>query len=192
MILFDKITNLLSDTMSRVSNIRNTVNKQEKEIQQTITEIDQSKKEIAESKKQIEEQSKEIIEHKRIFSKQNKTTIELLGIFVAIFTFISVEITILKEAQGIFQLLGLSLIFISSIGILLLFIFFISDTLYNQEKLDIRRRKTLKWIVVFIATTLISGVAFSAIGNNQIHLNINLNHLNIKLQDLDAKTTNTP
>ena len=66
--------------------------------------------------------------------KLKENIIEILGIFVAIFTFISVEIVILKSATNFYELLGLSLILIGGISFLLSWVTLITEKKFTQQK----------------------------------------------------------
>lgn len=67
---------------------------------------------IKESKREAKESEKEI---RKEIDNSKLSVIETLGIFVALFTFISVEFQILKNTTSIFSMLGLSFVMLGSL-----------------------------------------------------------------------------
>ena len=170
--------------------------KSQEELQEEIS------KNIQLSQKDLEKQNARITEHEKRFkiqerslAEQSKGNLELFGIFASIFTFISVEIKILESAQGIYQLLGLTLILIAGILLMISLIFLSSKVLLLKESLNKTKKRLFLWIFIFSAICLLGGIFFSSLGNNNLTINFGnsnkeqINELKQQVQELKSIIT---
>lgn len=117
-----------------------------------------------------------------------KENIELIGLFVAIFTFISVEITILKYANNSFTLFGLSLILLGAIIFLLSTLVLILDKniFYSSVKNFLHSKYpvlVLVSLIVLIAGCLLGVKGQKLITEDQVYQQ--------QIKDLNDKLNST-
>jgi uncharacterized protein YggU (UPF0235/DUF167 family) len=193
--LYDKIIEMVATSMEKLNKQEARLKSQE-ELQEEIS------KNIQLSQKDLEKQIARITEHEKRFkiqerslAEQSKGNLELFGIFASIFTFISVEIKILESAQGIYQLLGLTLILIAGILLMISLIFLSSKVLLLKESLNKTKKRLFLWIFIFSAICLLGGIFFSSLGNNNLTINFGnsnkeqINELKQQVQELKSIIT---
>jgi hypothetical protein len=193
--LYDKIIEMVATSMEKLNKQEARLKSQE-ELQEEIS------KNIQLSQKDLEKQNARITEHEKRFkiqerslAEQSKGNLELFGIFASIFTFISVEIKILESAQGIYQLLGLTLILIAGILLMISLIFLSSKVLLLKESLNKTKKRLFLWIFIFSAICLLGGIFFSSLGNNNLTINFGnsnkeqINELKQQVQELKSIIT---
>lgn len=169
---YDTILDLLGKSMEKINLLERRIQTQE-ELQEKIEEDNKkNEKTLSFQDSIIKDQEKEIKRQKRLIADQGKTNLELFGIFASIFTFISVEITILAKAEGIYQLLGLTLILIGSVLLILSLIFIFSEQLLQTSRITKNQKKLYSIFGTIIIACLALGIIFSSIGNENITINI--------------------
>jgi len=142
-----------------------------KEITEYLINQKEINKDFKEFKNSIdnktEEISKKIEDVERDIKKMTNKNIETLGIFVALFTFISVSIQIFSSSINPFFNLGIFLLILISIGFFILFL----DFVINQEKSFLISNKDIVLVILFL--TLVGSIA-----------SIIYSHKNIKFKEL--------
>lgn len=124
--------------------------KQVNDLLNVLTELPKYKNELKNFENKVQDLEKSINQQKINF-------IEIIGVFVGIFTFISVEIQILKYANSILSIAGLSLIFYSGLLLFLYTIYYyVHKIKLNHLKLTLRE----KWIFGICIGMATLGIVF--------------------------------
>lgn len=90
--------------------------------------------------------------------------VEILGIFVAIFTFVSIEIQILRVATDFLRLAGLTVIIFSALSFFLFTLHLISEVWIRQSKpYKLDKKTTIFYGIVFLI--LIFGILLVGLGD---------------------------
>lgn len=125
----------------------------------------------------IDETQKRFDTLKEEISEFKDKIIEILAIFVALFTFVSVDIQIFKTDVTFYTVIGFSLIMLGALLLFVLMIYFFIDKNYNQNKI-----KTILGIIFMIGLIGI-GVVISNNEHNQYTKKIYEINNNIMLTD---------
>jgi len=179
------------------------LNKQEAKIKSQEVLQEEVSKNVKLSQQELQKQNAKITEHEKKFEiqekslvEQSKGNLELFGIFASIFTFISVEIKILESAQGIYQLLGLTLILTGAILLMISLIFISSKILILDEAINKSKKRLFIFVFTFATICLIGGVFFTSFGNENITINVTysnqkeIDQLKDEMKNLEERINN--
>jgi Mn2+/Fe2+ NRAMP family transporter len=138
------------DGLEEVSSFSDGLSSQVKKINNRISEIE---KRLDSFNERFQKQNDKL-------NSDKTRVIETLGIFVALFTFISSEIQIFKNESNTFRALGLSLVFA---GILAFFVLILELTVRSNEELKDRTSWFRFCILLIMSVALItSGIAIAS------------------------------
>ncbi len=119
--------------------------KKDKETQKKIQEINEyatdyyeylgdQLSEINTKQNNLDKQQKEMVREMERWKDDKVNLIEIVGIFVAIFTFISVQVQVFKGVTGFSRVAGLIILFFSGITFFLALLFYISETWVRKDR----------------------------------------------------------
>lgn len=205
---------LTEELFNKVNVLDKRIDKSNKKINNKVKEIDEINKELEEEKKEMENKVKEMKDivketkkeledlEKKMESKIEDSKIKVvqaLGIFVALFTFVSVDFVILSNIQDLKQ----AWLLISLIGgFLLLFVVLIDyvirayksdlfSVFYDDSKKDIEpfKKHNKVFCVISIVLICISGIGLF-LYNPQTNSFQNKNETSINSPAINFETTN--
>ena len=133
--------------------------------------LDELKKEQEEIKKEQKETGKDKIKH-----------IEILGIFMGFFTFISVEIQILRSINSFFEIAGLSMIMFSGTIGFILTLFLVAEKWIRPENDSFKSKKFFIWLGVIISVLLL-GIGLIFYGDHRKTIDAKCNFDYIKVEE---------
>ena len=138
--------------------------------------LDEIEKETKKSSEKIKELKDEIAKTKNELSHIQTKSIETMGIFVALFTFVSVNIQFLNNASDLLSAAFFSIIIAAITGIMIL-VFLLVISPYNEKKEWKIKFLTLSILFIFFLLVGIFGLYYPEIKINENN-NINNNIVN--------------
>ncbi|EKE21249.1 MAG: hypothetical protein ACD_7C00302G0003 [uncultured bacterium] len=127
---------------------RSEMKEQQENIDKQQKKIEQQQSKIKGQQSKIDNQDSEILKQKEDLREQKSDLIQYFGLFVAIFTAISIDIQLLRFAQNVWQIAGLVLM----INTAPLFFFFLIRWFYkNAFSWDDLFRFFISFLTIFIA-----------------------------------------
>lgn len=148
-ILSKKVQNDLTEKLERDIDIK---------IGETLTKINEANINLKNLKKELKIE----IENSKL------STVETLGIFVALFTFVSIEFQVFRSYRDYQAISGLTLIFLGSIFLFLIFFdYLIIQTKNINENINLRKNKKNKFRnTLFILSIFLIGFGISLYGKS--------------------------
>lgn len=169
------------------------VNELEKKIQEGKDGLVSISKEICKSKEETKELNKKnkIIESKinefiSTLDRDKLKLVEILGVFVALFTFVSVEIKILSTVSSYLRIVGLSFVMFSGVSCFLFMLLFITDSWLSDSKKS-NKKGLLPIVITVVALAL--GIILTAAGDFKNPAEIKNNTDFIELQGVSNSCT---
>jgi hypothetical protein len=145
--------------------------------------LDEIEKETKKSSEKIKELKDEIAKTKNELSHIQTKSIETMGIFVALFTFVSVNIQFLNNASDLLSAAFFSIIIAAITGIMIL-VFLLVISPYNEKKEWKIKFLTLSILFIFFLLVGIFGLYYPEIKINENN-NINNNIVNTGIVPVD-------
>jgi hypothetical protein len=117
--------------------------------------------------------------------------IEIVGIFVAIFTFVSVEIQILRGVTDYLRVAGLSVLLFSGLSFFLLVLFFISENWVRKNNEDKKYnyfyKKSFGVFIILVIISLVGGIYLVVKGDYNNPSNIKNNQYFMELENKNTR-----
>lgn len=176
---FDKQENQISQIIEVLRKLLDDYSKKFNENENKQNEIQKNLEKTGENLKKTREEIEK-------WKDDKVNLIEILGIFVAIFTFVSVEIQILKGVTDYLRVAGLSILLFSGLSFFLLVLFFVSENWVRKnnesEKYKHFYKKSFVIFIVLVFISLIFGIVLVTKGdyNNPANIKNNRNFIELK------------
>jgi hypothetical protein len=136
-------------------------------IQKSLEKIEDHEKKIEEITKEADI-FKEKLKGAEIKSQETQVKIiECLGIFIALFTFISVEFQILQNISNFFELLSLSLILFSALSFFVVLMDVVISIWKNEKTTSGEIPGTHKVLLIIAALIFIIGLSCGTFGSSE-------------------------
>jgi hypothetical protein len=132
-----------------------------KDILKRVVDLEERFPRLEEKYKKLGDDSIKIKEELDNLKKEKISIVSIIGVFVAIFTFISIEIQVLRYVTDFLRITGLTLIFLGGIILLVLLINIISTKWINGTY------DKIPWIFILIVSVLtLGGILLIYFGDN--------------------------
>lgn len=142
--------------------------------------------------KNIQSAEKDAEKLKKEIANDKIRAIEIIGIFIALFTYSSSEISILREVDSGWKLFSISIVFFSGLILFSYLIFIITEKWINKEDQNGYYQNEHRWFPTTIVIILIiSGIIWFYSSSEKI-LNKRIEILEQKINELEIIKTQNP
>ena len=156
------ITQMIKDLIDLSEGNNLSIKETRKKIDLANSAIKTQNEKVENIKKNINDLKEETEKQKEETEKQKYLSIELLTIFVSIFTFISVEIQIMKYVDDYLRIAGLSLIFFSGLLLFLCSIYLFLNKTRTNDFILARREY---WLLIICVIFCLLGILLTGLGD---------------------------